>query len=322
MKLSFIVRLIIILSLISSIIYYIIGDPLGKFVCLNKPINKANILIVEGWLYKPDILFSAHKFREGSYQYIITTGTKSSTYFMLGSKSDLIFTINKPINKLEPHILGIRAYGSMVNTVSAKMEVFLNDSCIGSCFTTTYPRIYRFRFYHTDSVRTVKIWFVNDAVANNEDRNLYVASVAIDSQIYPVNDTSVVLKMQTPKDSSIYGMAPTNAINASQTLKHAGIPARKIIAISTLHTGFSRTYSTAKETMYKIDSLFPNKNLRLNVITGVLHSRRTYYAYKKNIKTGDEIGVITAPPVSPVVWNDRKRNLKEFFGILYNLFHL
>ena len=116
-------------------------------------------------------------------------------------------------------------------------------------------------------------------------------------------------------------MAPTKALEARINLLHEEISGSKILSISTLNSNLSRTYSTAKETMHKIDSLFPGQNFRFNIVTRALHSRRTYYAYKKNCKPGDEVGVIVVPPLKPIVWNNRKRNLKELAGIVFNLLH-
>ena len=111
------------------------------------------------------------------------------------------------------------------------------------------------------------------------------------------------------------------ALRAREELMHAGVPADKILAISTKNYSLSRTYSTAKETISKIDSIFPDQKLTINIVTRAIHSKRTYYAYKKNIGPKDSVGVIIAPPYEPVDLNNRKRNLKELAGIIYNILH-
>ena len=301
--------------------YYFAGRSLGKWLYFDKPLKNADLILVEGWLDAQDIRFAAEMFRQGNYKFIITTGIRSSTYFMAGSNGDIIFHIHeKPAIKIS-HELIVKAYGSSVMNVSAKMGVIINDSNLGTFNTQAEPKAYKLSFSTADTDLIIKIRFLNDAVKGNYDRNLFISGIVLDSKFYSVNDTSVIYQTPSKKDSTIHYMGATRALQAKEILKHTGIPSSKIIAISTLKSSISRTYSTAKETMYTIDSLFPGERVSMNIVTGTLHSRRTYYAYRKNIKEGDSVGVIVAPPVKPLVWNDRKRNIKELTGILYNLLH-
>lgn len=320
MKFSLVLKLTLLLLLIISC-YYFSGKPLGKWLYYDKPLKRADLILVEGWLNEQDILFADNKFQQGNYKFIITSGVRNSGYFMAGSNGDIIFHIPESIVNEKYNKLTVNAYGSQVNEITAKMEVFVNNISLGNCYTKTTPQSYPFSFSTVDNNACIKIRFLNDTVKGNNDRNLFISGITVNSKFYSVNDTSVIYRIRSSRDSSVHYMGLTKAIQAKEILKHLGVPTSKIIAISTLKSSLSRTYSTAKETMFKIDSIFPDQRISFNIVTGVLHSRRTYYAYKKNIKEGDSVGVIVAPPVEPLVWSDRKRNLKELTGIIYNLLH-
>ena len=45
-----------------------------SFLALNKPLEKADLLIVEGWLDEPNLSDAILEFKEGSYQYLVTVG--------------------------------------------------------------------------------------------------------------------------------------------------------------------------------------------------------------------------------------------------------
>lgn len=308
--------MIILLLVAGLFFWYASGQIMFNFLSINKPLKKADILLLEGWINDNEVKEAMKLYYDSSYRYIVTTGVNTSKYYMMGMDGDLVVnTKNLNINKGK-HFIDINAYSSLANGVSGQFELYANNKKIGETFTTQNPENYNFSFTTDYSVDSIMIRFMNDALYNDEDINLYVSTVSVDKRTISVNDTLNYYTTIVNKNWKNY-LAKNHAIRIKKVLKQYGLPDDKVIAISTPSYNESRTAETAKNTIRVLDSLFKSDTLRINIFSRYPHTRRTYNAYKKYAENKMQIGILSSSEHISRKEKGRMRNMKELVGILF-----
>jgi hypothetical protein len=305
------------LMLLSGIlIWYISGDILFNYLSLNKPVDKANLLILEGWLYDDEVKEAIELYKQGSYPYIITTGVNTPPFFMMGMNGDLVVDVKHLHIKKGMHELTIRAFSSLANNESGLFDLWADEIKIGGSYTTRKPDDYAFNFEADSTTDSITISFKNDALYKDEDINFYISFVTIDDSSISVNDTlNYYRTLVKPYWKNI--LASNHATRLKHVLMQYGIPANKIIPIETHSYNESRTAETAKNTIHQIDSIFNIDTLKVNIFSRKPHTRRTFNAYKKYATHNMQIGIIPSTCYISKIERGRFRNIKEMAGIIY-----
>jgi hypothetical protein len=307
-----------ILLLVGFGILLLSGSIVNRYLSLYKPLQNANLLIVEGWLSDEELKGAAEIFTSNvnTYKYIITTGVLLPSFYEMGENGDLVFNINVSNLQTGAHKLSVEAYSTNLRGEYALFSAWVNNKKVGQAITSGIKKKYSFDFEAHAKTESVTIRFLNDNFYKKQDINLYVASISIDNLKYVVNDTSnYYIKKYQPEVKHV--LAKTNDVRAKYVLMRYHVPENKIIAIGTLMNSVSRTAQTAKNTINVLDSIFDVDTIRINILSRKPHSRRTYLAYNKYFGKPGQIGIINSK-YSPA--RDEKRmlkNLKELFGILY-----
>lgn len=317
MKLSRIRLIPVLCILIPAILWLLSGRVLFNFLSLHKPEPEADILIVEGWLHDDELNFVSKIIREHAWKTIITTGVEFPEFFMMDKNGDLLFYPDTFIEEDHP-VVSVNAYSTKVNDAHAEFEVYINNQLLGKGTASIKPSLYSFRFTKSQKIDSLAIRFLNDAVRNGEDRNLFISFVKIGHTLFPVNSSGAKYKVNPGYDHGIFDLYETNAQRARMTLIMYGISPERIIAIDTYHTNHSKTFDTAKETLSRADAILKEKEYIINVVSRHPHTRRTYMAYKRHLGGKGRIGIIATPSfVCKSGKNNRIQNLRELIGILF-----
>jgi hypothetical protein len=293
------------------------GKPLLRYLSPDKPLTNADILVVEGWLNRSDLGLVADEFRNGKYKYLIATGTPGKEVYTMGKNGCLEFNIIPPFQLEKPGDVRIVASESLPFKDTAFFMVYANGNYIGNETVSTDPTQFSFPLNGIDSVCSISVCFLNDALSDHSDINLLVSSVILEDKVFGVNDTNVFYKVLTIDDSTIYRSAPCGSTIVKNVLIEKGIDPHRIIDICSSRINLSRTASAASNTIMKLDSAFADKpDFTFNIMSVAPHSRRTFVAFKKAAPER-KIGIIS---ISENSENDQKvnrsRNLREFSGII------
>jgi hypothetical protein len=305
------------LILLAFLAYWITGSPLYNYLSFNHPTEKAGILLTEGWFKREELKVVSDTFKSGGYSCFIATGIPLSKEYMMAENGKLDFRLNPPKKQTQSFQLCITARGTLPGKNAAIFEVFINDRKLGTESASIDPTVYSYLIEHIDTVYSVSIRFLNDDIINGENRDMFVSSISLDGVFYTVNDTNVYYQVLTRYDSTIYRSAYCEATVVKNVMKEYGIKSAQIIPVCTETRKWSKTLSTAINTVKQIDAqLQPDDSCSLNIISVANHARRTYAAYKKAAPSW-RIGIISIDMHSQNnPYNHRLKNLKELFGIL------
>lgn len=315
MKKKSIILLFLILFLV-LVGWYYSGVPLYHYLSFYKPLPTADLLIAEGWLDKEELGYVANLFREGDYQFLITTGYPLKQKLLMYKNGIYKLEINKPPSPNSILVLTIQAQGTLSFDHASVFKVYINKEQIARDSVGKQPKTFSYRLIQHDTIKNVSIRFTNDAIIAGEDRNLWIYSLEINNDFYSALDTNATYSICTLTDSSVFNLAGTQALLARNIILQEGLPKERVIAVSGTKPGISKTLSTAQHTIHAIDSMFSFSEHKINIVSIPPHSRRTYISYCKYYPK-ESIGII-AVPKSYRRDNQisRIKNLRELSGIL------
>lgn len=282
---------------------------------------KANILIVEGWLPFDGIQTAANEFRKDGYEYLITTGLKSTTdYYEVTMDGYLIFYPKDKFTSYKisgEHIIEVRAYSGLDGKNSAHFNLFMNDSAIANYFAdrkkSKYGATWQGKLSDIDSIM---VQFDNDEIGQFGDRNLYVKEIIIDHKItIPFLNNSVY---DLGKLGRIINNYSSNAEHTRDKLFSMGVDSSRIIAVPGKKTIINRTLTSAIALRdYLSTSKIDVKGI--NIVSYGTHARRTWMTYSKVLGKSYKIGIISLPDYRNNASEKRKviKTLRETIAIIY-----
>jgi hypothetical protein len=297
--------LIIFLALIWVLIRYS-----GSILSKNHPVD-AKILVIEGWL-PPYILESVPSIiKAKKYETIVLTGLlnrKSNHYTPSLAKFDkqgllwigeggmlLKDEACKSIKTVLPiNSVTIYAFGTKALSYTAHFSLFLNDTLIGQAFTInnssdSFVFALKKPFHE---LRSLFFLLDNDVKYYDEDRNIRLDSIRIGNQIFSGPKYFQYVSNMNIDERNLGFQS--NSQKTAVYLLDLGVK-QKLIFLDTLYYGRNRTLIAAE--CFKKWCLKNNirANYSINVLSMDMHSRRTYIAYKRELKSIVQTGVISLP---------------------------
>ena len=278
-----------------------------KILSKNYPV-KANILIIEGWLPVSNLEMMSQYLDISKYETVIVTGLaytfhEDVLHNSMFEKSRDIEIANggaylkdnalsqihgdDTVKSIKIFSHGTKALGKFPHYL-----IYLNDSIVGAAQTTEVnkiPAVFNIN-YPSHKLHKLLIYFDNDVETNNEDRNLWIDSIIINSKSYAgskyfarVDDYEAKKFINITSDSRKTGIF----------LTYLGIK-KPVIILDTMYLGRNRTRAFAVKCKKWIDKTYKNKPYSINIVSLNYHSKRTYYTYK-SLEKGIDIGVISMP---------------------------
>jgi len=323
--------LLIILIVLLSAGYFVIKPAynyISVYLSKTEPV-KANILVVEGWLPEYGLKIAYNEFQRNGYDYLITTGIKSTAeYFMLSEDGYLIFNTKDKLiysGKSENHSIGINAYSELDGEHSAHFSIFVNDSLIADYSADKHKRIYSIAWNgNLKDIDSISVRFINDGVGDFGDRNFYVKYIIIDNETvisyqnnteYDIREWDGIDRLRNNYDSY--------AGSARERLCLMGIDSSRVLAVTSKKVRMNRTLTSAlafrswiQETDRHIDGI--------NIISLGTHSRRTWMTYNRILEKKYDVGIISIDDKKNHSARQKKAllTLRETFGIIYYWFIL
>lgn len=178
--------------------------------------------------------------------------------------------------------------GSVNNKLFAHYNIYIDKDFIGSGFTSKNDSIYKYTIKNSgiSNSKYVLINFDNDKFTDNEDRNLYVSDVQINSKAINLMAIDIFFL----KSNSQSGKALISELYSIKNyLSDLGIDTLKIKVVKSNSSSHNNTLTLANTAR----KYFLTTNIKnVNVITPDFHSRRSYLNFKNCLKNVVEIGCI------------------------------
>jgi hypothetical protein len=269
------------------------------------------------------------EFQKNGYEYIITTGLKSSSdYYELSVNGYLIFhpKIKKSSSiEVSQHIIEVYAYGSLNGEYSAHFNLFVNHSLIADFLADKHKRRYSATWKGSLSeIDSIMVQFTNDKVDEYGDINLFIKEVLIDHNIIiPYLNNSEFYNSNLDGNSRIVNNFNSVAELARNWLLSKGIDSSSIIAVPGERVIINRTLTSALA--FRAWLRTTNIDIKgINIISLGTHARRTWMTFNKILDEKYDIGIISIP--EPIYRHSRERKvfktIRETLGIIYYWFIL
>ncbi len=306
---------------------YILVKPafiyLSDFLSKSEQVN-ANILIVEGWLPSQDLKTAFKECQKSEYEYIITTGLKStSDYYCVSMDGYLIFY---PKNKLtsftkpDKHLIQVRAYSELDGDNSAHFNLWVNNSLVAEYSADKHKRNYAVSWEGSlSNIDSIMIQFDNDLMGTFGDRNLYVKEIILDHHtIIPYLNYSVYDISEPDGRHRIINNLSSNAELTRNRLFLMGIDSSRIIAIPGEKVRINRTLTSALAVRDWLKKSNINVN-GINILSSGTHSRRTWMTFSKVLDNSYKIGIISLPDYKNNSSQERRliKTIRETVAIIY-----
>jgi hypothetical protein len=323
-KRLFVLSLLLFIGLFAA---YLIVRPAFRYLSgyLSKSEEvKANILVVEGWL--PDFaLDSAYEeFHKRDYQYIVTTGLKSSRdFYMLSGNGYLIFYPKKMFSGTDNtgrHSIEVETYSELGGENRAHFNLYINGKQEGEFYAERRKKKYGVTWEgNLRDIDSIMVQYDNDRRGYFGDRNLFVRSVTIDNKFtIPYLNNSEYHVLKPGRNQRIINNYSSNAELARNKLISLGLDSSQVIATRGNRTKINRTLTSAVAFSNWLNTT-KIKVTGINIITLGPHARRTWMTYSKILKDKYQIGIISVP--EPITKHTREikilSTLRETLGIIY-----
>jgi hypothetical protein len=280
-------------ALLVIIPLYIFG--IHDFLSVNQRLD-ADALIVEGFLPDYALESAVGEFHSGKYSVVITTGIPLPAEYRMPFDGRLVYVLPDSLCSLQGNdpVLSLRLFGTSLENVFAHFNVYVNGQLIGEGMSEAQSSIFTFNTgQFPECIRCLEIEFDNDAARAGEDRDLYVEEVLIGSLRLPARSPfSRYHRGLTPGGPAFDTMLMSLAEVAADQLIRAGMPAEKVIPVSTSGLMVNRTRASALSVWEKMDSGQLSFN-SANVVSLGVHARRSCLLYKRRFTSDAEFGVIS-----------------------------
>lgn len=324
------IRIIVLISVL--ILGYVILKPafnyLSGYLSKSEQVS-ANLLIVEGWLPDYALEMAYKEFRENQYNYIITTGIRStSEYFMLSEDGFLIFYPKNSlpgINYTGPHSIEVAAFSELGGENRAHFNLYINDSIAADFFAEKRKKVYSINWKgDLKKIDSIMVEFTNDFMGDFGDRNLFIKDINIDHKItIPFLNNSAYEVTYHDGKRRIINNYISNAELAKKRLVILGMDSSLITAVSGDKVRINRTLTSAlafRDWLKTADI-----NIKgIKIISMGTHARRTWMTYNRVLNEKYKIGIISLPDYK---YNRSKivrflKTIRETLGIIYYWFIL
>jgi hypothetical protein len=317
------ILLIFLFILIAFILIRPAFNRLSGFLSTTERVN-ANILVVEGWIPFQALDYVASEIRINKYEYIITTGLRSTPeYYNISMDGYLIFYPKGRLDEFtEPdtHIIAVTAISELEGEHSAHFNFWINETIEADFFADTKKRKYAISWKGSLSeIDSVMIHFDNDKMGDFGDRNLFVKEIIINNDIIiPFLNFSVYDIGDLDGKERIINNLTSNADLTRKRLTAIGIDSSLIIAVPGNKVLINRTLTSAvafRDWLNKSEI----KVKGINIISTGTHSRRTWMTFRKVLDKTFDIGIISLPDKKNNNSTKRRflKTLRETAAIMY-----
>ena len=282
--------LVLIVPLLLLLLFPYLAPAWYHFLALQKPVNDADILLVEGWISERSLRQAVQEFHRQDYRYLVVASIQLPETYRLHSPGALVFPLKAPVlaDSLE-----VQAYSTAAGGAYARMHLYINAREVDSRMTEAAPKAYHFPLPN-DSIRQIAVVYKDDHYDwdAGEDRNLYISTIRIGAGLLSPRSDSAYLDRGELDGQKIQAIHRSEAGTTSSLLGEMGVAKEKIILIEAPKEEINKTLTTARSVSQWM--VRQHKSHSINVFTESTHARRSHMLYRKALPSHVQVGVIAS----------------------------
>ncbi|MGF1583797.1 MAG: carbohydrate-binding domain-containing protein [Bacteroidales bacterium] len=275
------------------LILFYAGD-VDKWLSDHSPVD-AEILVVEGWVSGNALEAAGKEFREGNYNYLITTGGPLNEVFNLSRNGYVRFDLAAAgieWNSYDTVMISLFAFGEQALGEFARYTIIHKDDTIGQGFTEAEMKSYVYAYSIADrQPDMIRVVFDNDFHIDKDDRNLHIWKLMIGDRTIPVrSEFTSAVRRQSGNEIVRPLYHETLAEETAWFLSTAGIDSSRVIPLSVPQVRIFRTYSDAvavSEWLKSSGRTFKT----VNIFTVGNHARRSLALYRYALPDSVDVGI-------------------------------
>lgn len=254
---------------------------------------EASVLVIEGWISEKALLQAVEEIESNDYRQVFVTSIAHDSVFRMYSQGGLRFYLSdielvwqQPFQEIQ-----ISAYGRAALGIQAHAKVILDTNQVGE-FTATDELIWHSIILpQPTKADSITIVYDNNHRVGNEDRDMFVHAIQLDSITIPARHPAVRYDRDKLDGNNVFR---TNyegiAAEASEFLIAEGVDSAMLKTLTAPPVIFERTYASA---------LMVKKHLQettesIVVFSQSAHARRSRLVYQRMLGDTVEVGVIAA----------------------------
>ncbi len=297
----------------------------AAYLMVNDPLE-SEVLVVEGWVSDRALEEVVQRFREDSYEYILTAGGPLDPVISMYKTGFYKWKPAVSWNLEEGDSLILKLRGEVAGGILPHFRVEVNGQLVGRDSALTDWKLYTFPLLSVPgNIDSLCLFFENDGHAYPEDRNLHLAEFSIGGMKLNARTEGAAVyvgrreKYRFEESAFLLSWAES----CREELMLMGIPGSKIRAVQAPATSRNRTYTSALAVAHRLQEEKCSFS-RINVFSEGMHARRTWHLYRHAFRgSGVEIGILAASNFEHLSMDPsllRKEVLKELIGNLYYRF--
>mgnify|MGYP001791293864 CR=1 FL=1 len=266
-------------------------EELFRFLAPTQPVE-AEVLVIEGWIGEHALQQAVDEIRRQNYQKILVTTIAYDPVFRVHSQGALTFRLYQLQNPLtEFQQIRIKAYGDPAGGIQAYARILVDTVEVGEFTTTHEPEWYTISLSQSIEADSIIIVYDNDQIIDEEDRDLYVYSIQVDSTEIPVRHPAVGYDRGKLDGKKVYRTDyRSEADESAEFIINQGVDPELVQALTAPMVNFERTYTAALE----VKKWLPDSIRAINVFSESVHVRRSQLVYQRMLGDSVRVGAIAS----------------------------
>ena len=264
-------------------------EELFRFLAPYQPAD-ASVLVIEGWIGEPALQQAVAEIRRNNYRKVLVTTIAYDSVFRVHSQGALnfrLYRLGNPISSFRT--IQVKAHGEPAGGIQAHVKVLVDTTEVGEFTTSDFPSWYSISLPEAVEADSVIIVFDNDQIIGEEDRDLYVSGILLDSTLVSVRDACVGYDRGRLDGKKVYRTNyRSEADESAEFIIQQGIDAALVRALTAPQVNYERTYTAALEVKRNL----PASVKAINVFSESVHARRSQLVYRRMLGDSVMVGVI------------------------------
>ena len=267
-------------------------EELFHFLATTKRIE-ASTLVVEGWISEEALVQAAEEINNANYRQVFVTSIANDPEFRMYSQGGLRFYLSAmDSSSLQPfQEIRIKAYGRAAGGIQAHAKVVVDTIQVGEFTATDEPSWHTIPLAQPTVSDSITIIYDNNHRVNDEDRDMFIYAVQLDSLLIPARHPAVRYDRGKLDGNNVFRTDYEGiAEGASEFLISQGVDSSLITTLVAPAVEFERTYASA----FVVKKNLPIATDTVVVFSESTHARRSRLVYQRMFGNTVDVGVIAA----------------------------
>ncbi|WKN42468.1 carbohydrate-binding domain-containing protein [Tunicatimonas pelagia] len=267
-------------------------EELFCFLALTERVE-APVLVIEGWVSEEALQQAVEEVKSGSYRQIFVTSIAHDSAFRMYSQGGLCFYLSRIESAQQQSFqeIQISAYGKAAIGIQAHAKVMLDTVQVGEFTATNKLHWHTVTLSQPTQADSITIVYDNNRRVGNEDRDLFVYAIRLDSVMIPARHPAVRYDRDKLDGNYVFRTDYESiGAEAAEFLVAQGVDSAKLVTLAAPPVTVERTYASA----LTVKKNLPKGTEAIVLFSESTHARRSRLVYQRMFGSTVHVGVIAA----------------------------